>query len=319
MPNADDVRWFKQQFSAQIAPALTGTPFDADMIIAIACQETGYIWSILRKKHLPLDRVVALCVGDTIDFKGPGKGRQAFPRNKDLLVAAPHGQAMFDIARKALEDMAAFIPGYQSAVANPKKFCHGYGIFQRDLQFFTEDPDYFLQRRYENFADTLSHCLSELHRGLKKLGFESKTSLTDLEFAAVAIAYNTGGYNPSKGLKQGFFDGEKFYGERINEYLTLSRSVGAATPAAAQALAAGRYAVVARDGLKLRGGPGTNFDPQKTLPAGTELNVVAASTADPAWASVDLEGDGILDGFVFASFLAPVEAQGTGEHAPEPD
>ena len=63
MPRADDIRWFKQQFRGQIERELTGTPFDLDMIIAIACQETGYIWSVLRKKPLPLDRVVALCVG----------------------------------------------------------------------------------------------------------------------------------------------------------------------------------------------------------------------------------------------------------------
>ena len=60
MPRADDIRWFKQQFRGQIERELTGTPFDLDMIIAIACQETGYIWSVLRKKQLPLDRVVAL-------------------------------------------------------------------------------------------------------------------------------------------------------------------------------------------------------------------------------------------------------------------
>ena len=50
MPRADDIRWFKQQFRGQIDRELTGMPFDLDMIIAIACQETGYIWSVLRKK-----------------------------------------------------------------------------------------------------------------------------------------------------------------------------------------------------------------------------------------------------------------------------
>jgi hypothetical protein len=315
MVTVDDIGWFKRQFRSQIEQALPGTPFDPDMIVAIACQETGYIWAVLRKKGLPIDRVIALCVGDTIDFKGPGRGgRQAFPRNMEALVAAPNGQAMFDIARKALEDMAAFIPGYQGAVANPKKFCHGFGVFQRDLQFFKDDPDYFLQRRYESFTDTLAHCLSELQRGLKKLGFESKTSLTDLEFAKVAIAYNTGGYNPAKGLKQGFFDGEKFYGERIFDFLELSRTVETG-----RALSPGAYVVVARGGLKLRGGPGTNFDSEKTLPAGTEVNVVESDSQDPSWARVDLEGDGLLDGYVFASFLAPAEQHVAGrEDVPEP-
>jgi len=306
MVTADDIEWFKRQFRIQIEAALPGTPFDLDMIVAIACQETGYIWAVLRKKQLPPDRVIALCVGDTIDFQGSGKGRQAFPRNKKALVAYPNGQAMFDIARKALEDVAAFIPGYRNVVADKKKFCRGFGVFQRDLQFFKDDPNYFLERRYETFANTLTCCLDELLGGVKKLGFESRTRLTDLEFAKVAIVYNAGSCKPAKGLKQGFFDG-KFYGERIFDCLQLSRSVGTA-----EALPTGRYVVMARSGLKLRGGPGTNFDSEKTLPAGTELNVVDSDSPDPSWVHVDLEGDGLLDGYVFASFLAPVEQHKAG-------
>jgi hypothetical protein len=153
-----------------------------------------------------------------------------------------------------------------------------------------------------------------LRNGLKKVRLQNRTSITDLEFASVAIAYNTGGFNPAKGLKQGFFDGEKFYGERIADLLTLSRSVQAA-----KELAPGPYVVIARGGLKLRGGPGTNFDSQKTLPAGTVVNVLNTASQDPAWAHVDLEGDGLSDGFVFASFLAPAgQAIGQGEAAPEP-
>jgi len=314
MVSVDDIRWFKQQFRTEIEAALPGTPFDLDMIVAIACQETGYIWSVLRKKGLPLDRVVALCVGDTIDYKGPGKGRQAFPRNRALLIAAPNGQPMFDIARGALEDMAAFIPGYASSVANPDKFCHGFGVFQRDLQFFKDDPDYFLQKRYEIFSGTLAQCLGELRRGLKTLGYQSKTSLTDIEFTKVAIAYNTGGYNPDKGLKQGYFDGEKYYGEWIFDFVTLSRTVDSAAM-----LAAGRYVVMARGGLKLRGGPGTNFASERTLVLGSELNVVEVDSQDPSWVRVDLEGDGLLDGYVFASFLAPAQQHIAGrEDVPEP-
>ena len=315
MVSVDDIRWFKQQFRTQIEAALPGMPLDVDMIVAIACQETGYIWSVLRKKNLPLDRVLALCVGDTIDFQGPGRGRQAFPRNKALLLAETNGQGMFDIARDALEQMSAFVRGYERAVANPDKFCHGFGVFQRDLQFFKDDPDYFLERRYENFADTLAQCLGELRRGLKKLGFQSRTSLTDLEFCAVAIAYNTGGFNPAKGLKQGHKDDSgKYYGEQIFDFLTLSRTVDGA-----DVLAPGRYVVMARGGLKLRGGPGTNFASEKTLPLGSELNVVETSSLDSTWVRVDLEGDGLLDGYVFASFLSPAQQHmASREDVPEP-
>jgi hypothetical protein len=84
-------------------------------------------------------------------------------------------------------------------------------------------------------------------------------------------------------------------------------------------LAPGRYTVIARSGLKLRGGPGTSFEPETTLPAGTELNLIEVSSVDPAWVRVDLQGDGLLDGYVFAAFLAPAGAVTNSESAPEPE
>ncbi|BAV45422.1 hypothetical protein MesoLj113a_44910 [Mesorhizobium sp. 113-1-2] len=301
MPSADDIGWFKQQFATQITAAVSGTPFDVDMITAIACQETGSIWSVLRKANLSIDRIAALCVGDTIDYKGPHKGRQAFPLNKADLLSKPRGGEMFTIARAALEDMAAYVPGYEGAVAKAEKFCHGYGVFQRDLQFFLEDPDYFLDKKYELFSNTLDHCLKELARGLKTIGLEARKSISDYEFACVAIAYNTGGFKASKGLKQGYFDGTKYYGEYIADYLALSRSVESEPPA----ITPGPYVVIARGGLKLRGGPGTEFQALQTLPANTTLQVVAIAGPDNNWAQVDLENDGLLDGYVFGAFIVP--------------
>ena len=81
----------------------------------------------------------------------------------------------------------------------------------------------------------------------------------------------------------------------------------------------GRYAVIARNGLKLRGGPGTNYTSQATLPAGTELDVIAIDPVDPAWVKVDLQGDGLFDGYLFAAFLSAVVTGESNENAPEPD
>jgi hypothetical protein len=80
----------------------------------------------------------------------------------------------------------------------------------------------------------------------------------------------------------------------------------------------GRYVVIARDGLRLRGGPGTDFDSERTLPTGTELNVIKIDSDDPDWVSVDLEGDGLIDGFVFGAFLRRAAAIAANEDAPEP-
>jgi len=54
MPTIDDIRWFKQQFGVQIKAALTGVPLDLDMIVAIACQATGYICRFFIKSSCRL-------------------------------------------------------------------------------------------------------------------------------------------------------------------------------------------------------------------------------------------------------------------------
>jgi D-alanyl-D-alanine dipeptidase len=222
MPNADDIRWFKQQFQQTIEHAISGSLLTADMVTAVACQETGYIWQVLRRKGLQADRVLALCVGDTIDASG---GRNAFPRTKAALLAATDGPEMFDIARKALVDMSQFITGYQSVAKNPDKFCHGFGIFQFDLQFFNEDKPFFLGKKYEQFGPCLDKCVAELHHAVVKNGLQNKTSLTDLELASVAITYNAGHYDPAKGLKQGHLDDGKFYGENFFAFLQAVKAV----------------------------------------------------------------------------------------------
>jgi Domain of unknown function (DUF1906)/Bacterial SH3 domain len=71
-------------------------------------------------------------------------------------------------------------------------------------------------------------------------------------------------------------------------------------PVAAATGAAPQMTVKARDGLRLRTGPGTSFDVQHLLPAGTPVSV-SGRTGD--WAAIDLKGDGLIDGFAHAAFL----------------
>lgn len=228
----EDIEWFKAEFAPAIRQSAAGTPFTVDMLTAIACQETGYIWSRLRKKKIPTPEILRLCVGDSIDGKPNGTGRRAFPRNKSALTAEPGGSAMFEIGRAALLALSAHIPGYGSAARNPVKFCRGYGIFQYDLQHFASDPEYFLKRKYEVFSEALGKCLGELKAALRRVGLASRAELSDMEMAAVAIAYNRGSYNPAKRLKQGHFDGQRYYGEHFMDYLRLAKTVAdAAVPA----------------------------------------------------------------------------------------
>lgn len=188
------IKWFKENFHKDIAKAVKNTVFDPDMLVSIACQETGSLWAPMRAKGLSKDKIVKLCCGDTLDVD---KGRRAFPKTKAHLVAHPRGDEMFDIARAALLAMAEHVPGYNFAKNRPEKFCHGFGVFQYDLQFFKTNPDYFLKKRYEKFSETLKHALLELTSALKKRGLHTKPSITDSEFLTVAITYNTGRYRPS--------------------------------------------------------------------------------------------------------------------------
>jgi hypothetical protein len=218
----DAIAWFKKNFGPKLGKAVAGTPFSADMVTAIAYQETGYIWSVLVDKQLSISKILELCVGDTLD----APNRDAFPRTKAELIAAPRGQEMFRIARQGLVDMAQYIPGYQKAVRNPDKFCHGYGIFQYDLQFFKIDPAFFLQKKWCDIAACIGKVIVELRQAMQRQGWANKATLTDTERVYVAIAYNCGRANPALGFKQGHqSDDGGFYGENVFEYLRIAQSI----------------------------------------------------------------------------------------------
>lgn len=226
----ESIGWFKKTFDAKLKSAIANTPYSTDLLCAMAYQETGYIWSTLAGKNLSLAEITMLSVGDTIDTPK----RSAFPKNKAELLAAPNGLAMFNIARECLLQMAKHIPGYNSAVINPNKFCHGYGIFQYDLQFYKTNPDYFLKKKWADVDHTFDRCINELNEAKKRQGWQAKNTLTDDEKVYVAIAYNQGKANLSKGFRQGHFDGKKYYGENVFEYMRLSQTIAPGTmPAAA--------------------------------------------------------------------------------------
>jgi hypothetical protein len=73
------------------------------------------------------------------------------------------------------------------------------------------------------------------------------------------------------------------------------------------AMPLGRYVVNVRTDLKLRGGPGIEFPILSALVNGTVLNVLEFDdVASGRWALVDLKGDGVKDGYVFAKFIDQV-------------
>ena len=68
-------------------------------------------------------------------------------------------------------------------------------------------------------------------------------------------------------------------------------------------LAANRYRVIARSGLRLREGAGQDFDIVGVLPLNQTVTVLSVTGK---WSLVDIEGDGIADGYCFGGYLVPV-------------
>lgn len=326
MTTRESIQWFKQTFIEKLKTAINNTPYSVDLLCAIGFQETGSIWSNMVGK-LSLDEIALLSVGDTLDTPN----RSAFPKNKQALLAAPNGAEMFAIARDMLVRMSKFVKGYSGAVSNPNKFCHGYGIFQFDLQHFNNHPDYFLQKKWADLDACFSHCITELNSAKARQGWKAKTVLTDEEKVFVAIAYNKGSANLSKGFKQGFKSPDgKFYGENIFEYLRISQSVTVVstanvnepTPAVVFAPLPGGpslvavskkiYRVKSTSGeLNLRSEPKVPRDNPRSniktiLPNGHLVNWVSGKPAD-TWVEVEtsLQG-GLFRGFVATAFLEPV-------------
>lgn len=217
----DAIQWFKQSFQNELQQAVINTPYSTDLLCAIAYQETGFIWSRLINK-VSISEIAKLCVGDIID----APKRSAFPKTKAHLIAVNRGDEMFAIARKALMDMAQHITEYKKYLVNKDKFCHGYGIFQYDIQFFKQDPDYFLNKQWEDINVCFARCIAELKNAQGRQGWAGKATLTDREKVFVAIAYNKGRADLSLGFKQGHKSADgRYYGENIFDYMQIAQSV----------------------------------------------------------------------------------------------
>jgi hypothetical protein len=322
MKIADAIKWFKETFARELQTVTVNTPFDPELLCAIAYQETGFIWSNLIGK-VPVSEIPFLCVGDTID----APNRKAFPINKQALLNVKDGGAMFAIARDCLIKMAQFIKGYSVAVNNPNKFCHGFGIFQYDLQYFVNDPEYFLQRKWADPKNSFLLCIKELFEAKARQGWKSKLTLNDNEKIFVAIAYNRGRADLSRGFKQGHQSNDgRFYGENVFDYFSIAKSVtitgtvsttGPAPISAPTPLAPAKkiYRVkVTSNTLNLRSEPripATNPSTNRiaVLPNGHLVSLISGSSGDK-WFEVETSLNGAnFRGFAASDFLELVKTK----------
>jgi hypothetical protein len=225
MPRIEGMRWFKKQFGDQVNAAIADTPFGINLITAIAVQESyDDAWGLIYRDE-PVQQVLTRCVGDTLD--SPRRDSKAFRKNRnDLEHHETDGKRMFGIARAALEDLASFSKGYRSSLKNPNKFCHAFGIFQYDIQFFDGDKQFFLKSQWSDFGRCLHFCMKELEKSAAHL-YPGKAKLTPQEQTYVAIGYNIGPGRVKKNgtFNQGHVSDGRSYGQNIWDYINLASKV----------------------------------------------------------------------------------------------
>ncbi|MBT9387030.1 SH3 domain-containing protein [Pseudooceanicola sp. CBS1P-1] len=306
MNTSAEIRWFIDTFGDRIEAAIADTPLTLELLAGVGYQETGYTWGRIRRVARDETEFLLYCTGDTID-ENSRSPRRAFPKNRLSLVRANRGQEMYSIARQSVERIGSVVLDYAPAARDPDKFCRGYGLFQYDLQHFKTDPDYFLNQSWKDFDLCLGKALAELIPAAKTLGFSGAEKVGARDAASIAIAYNRGSYDPRLKLRQGYKVGNRWYGELVYDYIRMARKI--LSDRAGQGIGGlsgqvGLFVVNARPWLNMRSLPGGEVI-GKLLP-GTEVSVLSSSTESPQWLLVDLQGDGLADGYVHRDFLEPL-------------
>jgi hypothetical protein len=299
----DAMQWFKQTFGRECQQKLRGTPFNLSLLTAIAVQESYEAWGPIYRNLAPAE-VLKLCVGDTID--APGRG--TFPLNREDLEHIANGRQIFSVAREGLEDIAQHNTVYANVAHNPDKFCHGFGIFQYDIQFCKNNPDYFLQRQWHDFDKCLACCLGELADAKRGL-YGAAQTLTDEQMVYVAIVYNIGlgNFDQSRGFRQGFYDrdADKYYGEYIWDYLELAKTI--ADPQGSERSAA---IMTVRHGTVMwdrAGGAAVGGALVLNLPQNSPLRFIREVMAGVTkWSNVELASDPSTRGWVESGLLLAV-------------
>jgi hypothetical protein len=145
--------WMNTHFSQQFAAAVKSTPFEKELLYAIACQETAYVWVQWINDHTP-DEILARCV---FDASGDVNGtRLAFPKNTAALIEK-FGQNLANMLIAEANATRA-LRGW-----GPKQWVYaGYGIFQYDIQAILTDAAFFEQKQWYRIEACLSKVISEL-------------------------------------------------------------------------------------------------------------------------------------------------------------
>lgn len=293
-------KWFFETFGDPLQQIFSDTNITPDLVGAIALQETGYIWnSIWRSGAVAEDEFLACCVGDTIS------NRSYFPESYDELVGSPRGEELFVSLREVLRGMTDVRPRLSSYASREKSVLYGYGIFQYDLMFYKYDADYefFIEKKWSDFSECAVRFKKVMLRNMRRRNFSTTQELDQDGKIMAALLYHRGKVRSGPLHRQGYCENDgrgPCYGEKIDRYLRISRQ--AINSLEGRSEDHERRSVVARSGLRLRSGPGDQFERILVVPYGDQVYVLSEGEGTP-WVLVDLEGDGKADGYMHSSFL----------------
>jgi Putative peptidoglycan binding domain len=156
--NAQQVKkvstWMAQHYGPQITTAAAKIGVDANLIYAIACQETASLWFRWMETMTP-DQVLARCVFDS-SGDIPEGGREAFPKN-----TAEFRSRFGDALTQQLIDEANATRALRG-LPPAQVVYKGYGVFQYDLQNIVSDSDFFANRGWANFQACLDRLIQVL-------------------------------------------------------------------------------------------------------------------------------------------------------------
>jgi hypothetical protein len=161
-------QWLKLHFGEEIKQAVAGTPWDIDLVCAIACQETAYKWLLWIDKY-PADIILQRCVFDASGDL-PGTKRSAFPVNRAAFEQHYGKELAAMLVAEANKQRAMPQPDAPGGYKPAQYLYKGYGIFQNDLQNIVADRSFFQEKKWYNMRDCLSHLVQELNNKAQQVG-----------------------------------------------------------------------------------------------------------------------------------------------------
>jgi hypothetical protein len=170
--------WIAGNFGPIINAIAPGNPVDANVVYAIACQESAICWLPWIDTMTP-EQVLARCVFDA-SGDAPQTSRQAFPVDTGAFRAKFGNELTAQLIAEANETrLLRKLPPAQWVYK-------GYGIFQYDLQNILSDPDFFKNRQWSDFRACLDRLMKEMHDKLAAAGGDLREALRRYNGAGAA-------------------------------------------------------------------------------------------------------------------------------------